>query len=293
MRTFLPIIFSVFLLAGCIKKIDNPSWIEISKWDLIANSALGGEEGELTHNFTDAWVYANGKLVGVFELPVKLPLLLEGSTNFQIMPTVLNNGISATKKAYPFVEKYEITVNLVKNETVQIHPVTKYYSNVTFWIEDFEDSSLKFESDDVSMTDMVAANDPNILKYGSYYGHIALNTTDSTYAGFTGDFQDSFLKLPRGGAEVYLEIDYHSTNSLVTGLIEISSSLIKYHPNIQLNAQNPNGEVVWRKIYIDLKEIVSNTSQSEYYKVSLVASLNAGGIPRDVIIDNIKVVYNQ
>lgn len=289
MKKLLPFIVLFFLFTGCVRKMDDPSWISISKWDFVANSNLGSEEGELTHNFSDAWVYADGKLVGVFELPVKIPLLLEGSVTFQILPTVLNNGISATKKAYPFVEPYKITVNLVKNETVSISPITKHYDQVKFWIEDFEDSP-KFEVDlNTSLTTIVQANNPSILKYGNYYGLISLNTVDSVYAGYT--LENDPLYLPQQGAEVYLEIDYHSTNTIITGIIEHSTQLVKYHPHIQLNSQDPSKTVVWKKIYIDLKEIVSGTSQSEYYKISLNAYLNGGGIDRNVIIDNVKVLH--
>jgi hypothetical protein len=290
MKKLLPLFLIVLLFTGCVKHIDNPSWIEITKWDLLANSNLGAEEGELTHNFKDAKVFANGQLVGIFELPVKLPLLQEGTTKFQLIPTVLNNGISATKASYPFVEIYEVTVDLVKNETVVINPVTKYKDEVEFWIEDFEETG-KFESDPSSPTNLVQANDPAILKYGDYYGHIALTTDKTFYAGYTADTQNEHLVLPKNGADVYLEIDYRSTNSLITGLIEHSATTIQNHTNIQLNAQNPNGTVVWKKIYIDLKEIVSNTPESEYYKISLSAFLNDGGIARDIVIDNVKVLH--
>jgi len=282
--------FSLFLFfSSCVKRISDPSWVEISEWELLANSNLGSLEGALSHNFSDAWVYADGQLVGVFELPVKFPMLKEGTTVFTILPTILNNGIAATKKAYPFVQPYEVTVTLIKNKTIIINPVTKHNDNVKFWIEDFEESTIKFEPDlGTSLASLVQANDPSILKYGNYYGHIALNSIDSIYAGYSLETQG--LVLPNKGAEVYLEIDYHSTNTLITGLIEHSPTTVQYHPNIQINGQDES-YVVWKKIYIDLKEIVSGTSSSEYYKVSFIAQLNAGGVTRDIIIDNIKVLY--
>jgi hypothetical protein len=289
MKIIVPYLFFVLILASCTKNINDPAWLEISEWELQANSNLGTTEGELSHNFSDAWIYADGKLIGVFELPVKLPILLEGSTKFRIFPAILNNGISATKKIYPFVEPYEITLDLKKNETISINPVTKHYDQVKFWIENFEDSP-KFESSGTeSLASLVQANDPSILKYGNYYGLISLNPVDSVYIGYT--LENDKLYLPQKGAEVYLEVDYRSTNSLVTGLIEHSASLVKYHPNVQLNGQDPNGEVVWKKIYIDMREIVSGTSQSEYYKISLIARLNDGGIDRQVVIDNVKILH--
>ncbi len=279
-----------FALSGCVKGITDPSWIEITEWEMLPNSNIGSLEGEITHNFTDAWVYADGQLVGVFELPVRLPILKEGTTEIKIFPTILNNGIAATKKVYPFVQAYDITVTLVKNQTVVINPTTKHYDGVQFWIEDFEDTSIKFESDPgVSLATLVQANDPAILKYGSYYGLIAINSIDSIYAGYTLETEP--LVLPKKGKEVYLEIDYRSTNDLITGLIEHSPTIIKYHPNVQINAQDPSS-AVWKKIYIDLKDIVSGTPLAEYYKISLISRLKDSGVSGDVIIDNVKVVHN-
>src|SRR5690606_30346439 len=122
MRILFSIVLISLLFSGCIKNNQDPSWIEISEWDLQENPNSANQTGVLTSNITDAWVYMDGDVVGVFELPVKLPLLKDGTHNFKIYPAVVNNGISATKKIYPFLEPYDITLDLVKNETVSISP---------------------------------------------------------------------------------------------------------------------------------------------------------------------------
>jgi hypothetical protein len=287
MKSLVIFILGFFLLSGCIKNNENPSWIEINPWKLNANPDIS-KEGELTHNFSNAWVYADGQLVGVFELPVKLPILKEGATHFKILPTILNNGISATKKAYPFVEAYELDVNLVRDKKIVINPETKYYSNLNFWIEDFEEASIKFIPDPTSSAILVEESDPSILKYGTQYGAVHLTAENSTFYAYNADNYN--LILPKQGAQVYLEVDYRSSNSLVTGVIEVSAATVKNHPNVQMNAQDINAPV-WKKIYIDLQEIVTGTPNSEYYKISLSALLDDGGINRDIIIDNIKVIY--
>ncbi|MFA7274453.1 MAG: hypothetical protein WC044_11315 [Crocinitomicaceae bacterium] len=288
MKSLVVFILGFFLFSGCIKNNENPSWIEINTWKLNFNPDIVDDQGELTHNFTDAWIYADGQLVGVFELPVKLPILKEGATHFKILPAIHNNGISATKKAYPFVEAYELDVNLVRDEKIVINPETKYYSNVKFWIEDFEDASIKFVPDPTSTAILMAENDPTILKYGLQYGAVHLTTENSTFYAYNSDSDN--LLLPKQGAQVYLEVDYRSSNSLVTGVIEVSPATIKNHPNVQMNAQDISGPI-WKKIYIDMQEIVTGTPNAEYYKISLSALLDDGGINRDIIVDNIKVIY--
>ena len=76
----------------------------------------------------------------------------------------------------------------------------------------------------------------------------------------------SKLELPKNGAEVYLEIDYIINSDLLSGIIayDLNNSTEK-HPNIQLNKQKSNSKT-WKKIYIDLKEIVSKSNNAIYFK---------------------------
>ena len=129
-------LFVSLLFAGCVKNNPDPSWLEVNEWTLENNISI--TEGELVHDFSDAWVYVDDKLIGVFEVPFKIPLLLSGNSKITLYPTVRNNGISATKKIYPFVEPYIIEANLVQNQTLTINPTTKYYSQTTFRIWDLK-----------------------------------------------------------------------------------------------------------------------------------------------------------
>lgn len=278
---------SLLLLVGnsCVKNNPDPSWLEVNSWTLLANSDLSLEEGELTHNFSEAWVYIDGEIIGVFEVPFKIPILKSGNVNIKIYPAIKNNGISATKKIYPFTTFYEINAELIKNQTLTINPTTKYNSYCDFWIEDFESSSIEIQDDPNSLGSLTTGNDANILKWGGFYGEVLLNSNDSIWTGYTNDMYD----LPKG-QEVYLEIDYHSTNALTTGVIAISPSGVINNQNIQLNAQDP-ATVKWKKIYIDLKEIISNSANSAYFKQSFQASLDEGETEGKIIIDNVKVIH--
>lgn len=276
----------ILFLSSCVKNNPAPSWIQVNEWTLLANAELSGAEGELSHNFTDAWVYVNDELMGVFEVPFKIPVLKSGNCNIKIYPTIRNNGISATKKIYPFVDAYEINADLVQNEVLTINPVTKYKTGLDFWIEDFEDAAPKFTTDPNSATDMVSGSDANILNWGNFYGIVQLDATDSTWVAYT---QNDFTNWPRGG-ELYLEVDYYNTNDVVTGVIGISASETKNNVNIQMNGQDP-GSVKWKKIYIELKEIVGNSPSAEYFKLSLQAGLDPGDANGFIVLDNIKVVH--
>lgn len=286
MKKILALLAIASLFSGCIKNNPDPSWLEITAWSLEANPNSQYPTGELTQNFTNAWVYVNDQPVGVFELPVRLPLLVDGDAKVTLFPAVLNNGISATKKIYPFVESYSTNVTLTKNATSVVNPTTRYISYTRFWIEDFEEASIKITDDASSIASLTSSGDPSIIQpfNNSKFGRISLDGTENKWVAFTDD-----LQLPKA-AEVYLELDYHNTNSVLTGVLGIGVTGVQENPNIQLNPQAAS-EVKWKKIYIDLREIVSNSPNAEYFKVSFQSILDEGLTTGEVNIDNVKLVY--
>jgi len=252
---------------------------------LIENPDSQYPVGELTQNFTDATVYVDNELIGVFEIPFKIPVLKSGMKLIRIYPTIKNNGISATKKKYPFVEYYEITANLVQNQTLEINPVTRYKEFVNVWLEDFEDAAVKIENDPNSAVQLFTGNNSSILKWGNFYGNVDLTSSDSLWVAYTS----TDMILPKW-TETYLEIDYYNTANLVTGVLAIGASAVNNNQNIQLNKQSET-TVKWKKIYIDLKEIVSNAQNAEYFKMSFQSLLPEGQASGKICIDNLKVIH--
>lgn len=284
MKGLLCFLVSLFLLAGCVKNNPDPVWLKITPWTLVGNPDLVNVEGELSQNFSDAWVYVNDKIIGVFELPVKIPVLESGTCNIKIYPAVRNNGISSTKKMYPFVKRYELNAELIPNSTFIIDPVTMYDSNTQFWIEDFEDAAVKINTDQYSADTMLVGTDPAIMKWNRY-GISTLNAIDSTWIAYTSEG----LALPKG-QEVYLELDYYNTNSMVTGVLAIVGGVPQNNIHVRLNAQKPT-EVRWKKMYIDLREIVSNSAGANTFLISLQAALDEANSEGIIVLDNIKVVH--
>ena len=283
------LLISFFVIASsCLKNNPEPAYLEVNQWTLQSNTALSGNEGELSHNFSEAWVYIDDEIIGVFEVPFKIPILKTGMVNIKIYPAVKNNGISATKKIYPFMDVYEVNSELLTNQTLTLNPVTRYSSVTNFWIEDFEDPlNLNIEVDQNTSALLTTPTSNEDLQWfnGNFYGKISLNTSDSSWIASTNE-QLSILK----NREAYLEIDFYNTNSLLTGMLWVSPSSIVDNPNIQLNAQTPEN-VKWKKIYIDLKELIGNSPNGSNILQSLKALLDEGKTETEIRLDNIKVVY--
>lgn len=268
------------ILSACVKNNPEPVWLSLDKWT-VAN------QSDKMHNFSDVWVYVDNKVIGVFELPCKIPVLTSGNKKIQLYPTIRNNGISATKKIYPFCEPVVLQMDLEPGKTYSIPLQTAYYADAQFvFTEDFSSNTIALDTDDISNASITVGSDPDIAQSpGNGYGHIHLTTSDSLWLGYTIENMD----LP-SGEEVYLEIDYRNSNSLLTGVLAISSSDTEENPNISLNSQDPS-TMIWKKIYIDLKEIISYSTSAEYFKIYLRALLDNGDTEGDIYIDNINVVH--
>jgi len=276
------------VLVGCKKKDLTPSWLKIEDFTLVTNPVT---QGPASHGITDAWIYMDGQALGVFELPCMVPILDEGKHNFIIFAGIKNNGISETRTRYPFYKSYDITVDLVLNDTVVLSPVTSYKDGVVIpFLEDFEDASISLIEGPTSDTDMVfikIEDYPEIVVYGNRCGGIFLGGSDSIYTGST----QSLLDLPKGES-VYLELDFRNNNSISTGVIAafIDGATNEHTPLVIMPGQK-EGQEVWKKIYINLTEDVSWEVSATSYEFYFLAGLDGTNALANIYLDNIKVVH--
>lgn len=286
MKHIFTLLFISFILLSCKKDQPEVAWLKIDKWILSSNPNAENIEGELSHDLSQVFVNMDGKSLGVYELPAKIPIIGDGNHEFVILPGVINNGISETKKRYPFMEQYTGTVNLVINDTVLLNPTTQYYSSINFLIEDFESPSMQIEVATESTTTIGRNDDPSILKWGNRYGEVLL-TDSASLISFVTTFA---TVMPKLGSEVYLEFDYMNTNSLLTSVLSYGNGNYYEDPFIVINPQEA-GEAFWKHAYIDLKEIISYRQFTPINEAGFKLALDEGLSSSYFYIDNIKLVY--
>lgn len=282
MKQFLRFAFVFLLLAtGCVKNNPKPSWVKINPFQVTDNLQLN--EGQLELNdFSNAWIYADEKFVGVFELPCKFPILKYGDCTIKAYPTILNNGISATKKNYPFTAAHIETVHLSDTDTLEINPTTYYLSGTDFTIEDFEGGTTKFTSGNNTQTNLIVETEANGNRYARVY--LTENTNLWTaYMGSTGNGDPFTFPI---GTKVFLEFECKNTQSFVTTFIfGTQGGTINEQDNVRITTAS-NG---WKKIYIELSELV-NYSNASYFWFGFKCQLNENTTDATILIDNVKII---
>jgi hypothetical protein len=285
MRVLLYIVL-VGLLSACIKNNPNPSWIKVNPFVLVANPSLSGSEGQLSQDIRDVWLYIDDQMIGCFQTPFKIPILKDGNVNIKIYPAVRNNGIASDKKIYPFMNVYEINSKLVKDQTLTVNPVTNYVDNLNFWIEDFEDASIKIQDDpNTSMASLFVSSD-NLTPFNGFnYGKVVLNEIDSVWVANTTEQ----LPIPKN-KPCFIEVDYYNTNSFVQGFLALNVNGNVYQDNAGFNDQ-AFSTVKWKKMYIELTELIGNSTNGSNFIQTFKASLDSLQTETFICIDNIKIVY--
>jgi hypothetical protein len=269
--------------SACTKKDKIPGFLRINNFTLEANPNLVGTEGELTSNFTDVWVYADGQIIGVFELPCEVPLLLEGAHEITLIPGVKNNGISATKGRYLMCKSHIQTIDVVPNETIEINPVTSYKDEVNFYRENFEGPTNTFVNTEVSVAELEKSSDGAV--YGGYCGRVVINTQDSVWSAKT----DWNANLPKG-QDVYMELDYAIEHNILISTEAGNSGGTSHSPYLELQGSTSTG-TQWKKMYVTLKENVSFEINATFYNIVMTSVVPTDGSERVLLIDNVKLVY--
>lgn len=276
------ILWVAFIHLSCEKdgnKQEIPSYIRIDSIQLEDNVNIN--EGTLSHNITDAWVYVNNQLIGTFELPATFPVLQEGEADIMVKAGIKMNGVASTRVPYPFFKEYRISgVTLVPEEVTTLQPVVSYDENSTIpWREAFGDSDFRLKSEGDTSMFHITGNDA-FDAGGS--GRIVLEDS----ASFFEATSDTGYVLPRNGNPVFLEMNFKTNHSVTTGLYADNPATSQQKAIVVLNKTD-----TWKKIYINLTTTVINTPQATSYRVFFGTMRNPAGEKAVIDVDNIKIIH--
>ncbi len=274
-------LFISFLYQSCEEININegvPSYISIP---LIEVDSAQSGVGSNSNKITDAWVYFDNNLQGVYPLPTTFPVLLSGKKNISIKAGIKNNGIAATREKYPFYDYFNAEITLAKNSTLLLDSiVVSYADNLDFHIIDFENGSKEFEATSSSDTTFLLAND-TVFEGNS--GGVHLGSPHLTF-----EIATEKIQLPKVGTPVYVELNYKCNTAFQVGVF----ANYDQEPVIIQSILTINPKLEWNKIYIDLTSAIINTQNADSHKVfiSMKRDINSNEIA-ELYVDNFKIVY--
>lgn len=287
MRLFLIFVslFSLSLLLACDiinPEEEIPAYIASDSAVLITNYDI---QGSNAHNITDAWIYVNGKLVGVFEMPFSIPVLAAGMQSVVIQAGIKNNGIAASRVVYPFYAKYSFDTLFTAAQVMHITPRFEY-RDVTFAMkEDFEDLGIAFAVSAQSDTSISLVSGAQAFEGNSM--HFALDSIRNIFECRSTDLYN----LPYG-KKVYLEMTFKNNDYFTFGLFAR-----KYNGGADIEIRVPiitlNPTDTYKTIYISLADAITSNSTAYDFRLYYTCSHSEGSLndTTHVFIDNVKLIY--
>jgi hypothetical protein len=291
LKGWFPLMTALFLI-GCDKFEGDqtiPSYLKVDSLGFFTDNAVQGSDNQ---KFVDAWIYVDDDLIGGFEMPATIPVLVEGKHKLEIRPGIQLNGISATRAPYPCIESIKISdFYFAVDSVVHTTGTASYFSNTEFvWMEDFEDASLAIlpsnNSDTgIYRTDPAGAPGAFIDEFSQYSGisylddnrkHLQLVSDDGNGEGFVIDRGDF----------IFLELNYRNNIPMVVGVyIKLTDNTIQERPFLIVNPSDD-----WNKIYVNFTPIVNETVDAVDFKIYLESQFDGLTGNGFIMLDNIKLV---
>jgi len=264
-----------------------PAYLHVDTIYLESNPLI--EEGYLTHNFTDVWVYVDDQVIGAFELPATIPILANGKHKVALYAGVVYNGITGTRGNYLFTkpkvyQEFELAMDSVISRNFSV----SYYDNTKFlWMEDFEGTlSIKPTSNsDTTINKFHHQVADDFLGLSSGEGY--LDGDHQVWEVTSYDPERPGYDFPSGGQPVFLEMDYNTENYLAVGIFvtDIGSGITQ-HPVVVF--QPTGGE--WKKVYVNLSPSISAFNTSDHFNVFLRADKDSSLEEARILVDNLKLI---
>jgi hypothetical protein len=268
-------------MVGCVKDSAIPAYVTVNPFTLETNN---GTQGSNSHDITDVWFFLDDELQGVYELPAQFPVIGEGSHTVRMRPGIKVSGLDAWRTIYPFYTFETQTVDLEPNKDYVFDPETEYFPDVNFaWMEAFENPGLSFSATENSDTGFYRITDDAEVFEGSGSGVFYLDTARWWFRGLT----NGIYQLPGGGRNVYLEMDYRSSNSMVVGVIGWNSDGTSEARSTIGLFDSPE----WNKIYINLSLEIGAMASAVGYSIYIESILDNDNDTAWCYFDNFKLIH--
>lgn len=253
-----------------------PTYVQVDSFQFQNNRT--DNTGGTTHKIRSVFALYNGKNIGGFDLPAKIPVLASGTGELILAPAVDNSGLFGYQLQYAHYTAFKTALTAAPGKTVSITPTTGYTEASKFYyVEDFENSN-----DFVTLSGAPVSNTttPGEVLDGSRSGKFSV---DSAGLATTVTTNRKFVYV-NTNSEPVLELDYKSTAFVRIGVYAENFTQPNYfltlYPSLQAN-----------KIYIPLQQAISKLGGgAANFHLAFQVYPAEGSKSGYAIVDDVKVV---
>ena len=269
------------------KNVTVPAYLSIQNLEL-KDSLTGAPL--LDTDIRDVWCFVDGKSVGVFGLPARIPVPFSGKKEIRLYAGVWADGQADQKVNYPFYAGYIDTIDLVAGSTKAIVPKVKGTSAAfitSLFKETFEASGIEMDSFPNGGVPVRIGTENPPTGGGLRYGLVRNQAT-----GVPKRLEITQTRAIKTPSKVfYAELQYKSNTPITIGLYGYATG--QRIPSAGANelVLSASGGA-WRKVYVFLANEAEQIKNSPECRVFIRA--NSTGLTDEYFaIDNLNLISNR
>jgi hypothetical protein len=236
-----------------------------------------------THKITEAWVFADGQIQGVFPVPGIAPLhLISEKTEIKVLAGIKNNGMNDNPVFYPFLKEIPVVLSPVANKTYPVPLNFSYVDAAKYSVnENFEGSHIfTFNLDNKPGPKIVSSSEQSRTGFKS--GEVVLTKSNNFVEVAT---QNSVPKGFNARGESYVEFDYKGEGEIAVGIAKSQNGVFRVEYILFVPAKSD-----WNHIYAEFTDKIS-PNDFDNYKMILAFTKTGSSAESKIYIDNYKHVH--
>ncbi|MGQ3012562.1 MAG: hypothetical protein ACT6QS_02545 [Flavobacteriales bacterium] len=275
---------SSFLPSCAKQKTENAAWLRV---DSIHFTTTEATQGTARQDLRDLWVYINENLQGTYQVPFKVPVIMDGTHNVILAPGILLNGMTGSRPLYTAVKPYYGSMTFVPGDTLVYNPSFEYDTTVTFaYLENFEQGSLSMYKTVYSTGDFTSVSGGNDPYEGNNCGLLSLNSGDASAYAEAATI-DPYI-FPKDGRGIFVEMHYKCNTDFIVKIRGVATDGSTYDFDIGGVYSSENK---WKKIYFTLTPRVVEFSLGNKFHLMYRINRNTDVGDQRLYVDNIKILY--
>lgn len=243
----------------------------------------------------DAWVFLQNEQIGVFEMPVVVPVLPnESGTTLRIGGGVFETGLSGFRLEYPFWDDVNLSLDgALPLDTVVVRPRFRYFPRDTSLVYAYE---AGFEGGSTNIESLTPTSNHTTIQVSTEDKFVGLQSGKVNFTSTRFQFEgvSPLLSLPQTGFnDIWCEVSYRNDipfTVLMVGLAPGSPIEVELPTNVVFSSPNE-----WNTAYIHLNDLARSLPAGAVFKLIFRASsLEAGtssGRNGFLFLDHIRLIH--
>lgn len=236
-----------------------------------------------THKITEAWVFADGQIQGLFPVPGIAPLhLINEKTEIKILAGIKNNGMNDNPVFYPFLKEVPVVLSPEPNKTYEVPLNFSYTEGAKFSVnENFEGNHLfTFNLDNKTGPKLISTSEQS--RTGLKSGMVVLTNSNNFIEVAT---ETSVQRGFNSRGESYVEFDYKGEGEVAVGIAKSQNGFFRVEYILFVPAKSD-----WNHIYVEFTDKIS-PNDFDSYKMLLAFTKTGNSAESKIYIDNYKHVH--